>query len=173
MTTPAQDPTFQTGCFTYGYTIPGLGYYGNARTYPQQAIYGARAYGGEIPGKNQEADMLAFVYGARISRKKGPWPITPYMDTRTTGAWAKRVIFYTWRGQQMARRYTQYDGSPKNHFVPTMLKLIEANVTWHTVGPEIKRRLDSDASRLGLRYSGYNYYIKLFIQDSPRLQLYV
>jgi len=178
------DPTFQPGCYVFGFTIPGFGYFGNTRTYPQQAIFGTRPFGWEIPGKNTEDDVFQFIYGSKNPktpyRYKGawktstsPWPVTPSMCVRHRGSWAKRVVFYVWRGKQMVRRYRPYDGAPKDHLVPFQAKLIDATSRWQLLSAEGKRQLNSEAARLGLHYAGYHYFTKLYIEDNPKWSIYV
>jgi len=173
MPTPRADPTFQPGLYVFGFTIPGMGYWGRARTYPQQSIWGIRPFGREIPGKNTENDIFPFIYGLQNTGPQSRYAITSKMCIRTRGQWAKRVIYYIKWGRQHVRRYTPYDGSPKDHLAPYSLKLMEATFLWHLLDDETKRRLDSDASRLGLRLSGWNYFTKLYLDDNPKWQEYM
>jgi hypothetical protein len=184
MTTPVVDPTFQPACYVFGFTLPGMGCFGNTRWYPQQAIFGTRAFGYEIPGKNTESDVFAFRYGAynpkTPHRKAGawvtsasPWPATSDVGCRVTGVWAKRIIFYTRRGYQVARRYTPYDSMAKECLVPSMLKLMESSFLYSILTDENKARLTADAKRTRQATQGHNYFTKLYIQDDPRWQDYV
>jgi len=172
MTTPVQDPTFQAGASVYGYAIPGLGVFGAARTYPQKAVYGQARFGNDVVGLDQEEAMLPFIQGAPIPREKGPWPVSPFMNDRARGAWAKRAIFQTVGGLQKVRRYTPWDGSPKAHLTPFQPKLREAVALWHLLDIGTKRILNAEASRLGLRCSGYNYFIKLYLLDDPEWETF-
>ena len=173
MTTAIVDPTFQPGRYIFGFSLPGLAYFGNARSYPQKAIFGIRPLGSQIAGLDVEEEMFAWRYGVPIPRSTGPWPVTPFADIRVQGKWAKRIIYYTWRGQQRIKRHSPQHSCASENIVPTMLKLMEASVIWHLFDDTTKRRLDSDASHLGLRYTGYNYFIKLYIQDNPKWETYV
>ena len=184
MPTPIVDPTFQPGCYVFGYTIPGLGYFGNRRTYPQQAIFGIRPFGTEIPGKNTENDVFQFIYGSKNLKtpyrkdsswvtSTTPWPVTSDMSARCRGNWAKRVIFFTRNGRQVIRRYTPYDGSPKNNLVPWAVRLTDGVALWHLRDLGTRRILNAEASRLGLKMSGYNYFLRLYIKDNPKWGTYV
>ena len=95
------------------------------------------------------------------------------MSVRRHGAWAKRVIFYTWRGRQMLRRMTPYDASPKNHLVPWSLKLMESSFLWSTLTDEAKQRLNADAKRTRQATQGHNYFTKLYIKNDPKWLTYV
>jgi hypothetical protein len=172
MTTPAQDPTFQPGCYVFGCTIPGMGTFGAAKAYPQRAVFGAGTFGSQIPGKNEEDDMFPFIFGAPTPREKGPWAETPFMNPQVRGRWIKRAVFYTWRGRQMVRRYRPYDGMPKDHLATWSIKLRSAVLAWQSLTAASKVVLNAEASRLGLRYSGYNYFISLYVKDDPKWQAY-
>lgn len=173
MATPRIDPTFQPARFVFGYSLPGSAYFGNNMTYPQNAIFGQGAFSEQLAGWHTEAEKFRFIYGAPVPRATGPWPCTPDMSIFSEGVWAKRVTFYRWRGKQRVKSYTPDASAAKESIVPTMLKLMEATFIWHLFDDATKRQLDSDASRLGLRYTGYNYFTKLYIQDNPRWQSYV
>lgn len=173
MTTPLQDPTFQPGCYVFGYTVFGLGLFGNARTYPQQSLFGSDIFGNMVPGKNTEDDVFTFIHGAPVPREKGPWAVTSDMSARVQGSWAKRVIYQIRKGKQVARRYTPYDGSPKTYLVQYQPKFNTAITLWKALSPGQKQRLNSDASRLGLRYSGYNYFISLYLLSNPKWVTYI
>ena len=173
MTTPIVDPSFRAACYVFGFTLPGLGHFGNTRWYPQQAIFGTRPFGGEIPGKNTENDVFAFRYGAPVPRATGPWPVTPQMGCRARGAWAKRIIFYTRRGYQVIRRYTPNDGMAKECLVPSMLKLMESSFLYSILTDENKALLAADAKRTRQATQGHNYFTKLYIKDDPRWMNYV
>jgi len=150
-----------------------MGAFGSALAYPQRAVFGAGVFGGEIPGKNEEDDMSPFVFGAPAPRLKGPWAETPFMNPVVRGRWIKRAVFYTWRGRQMVRRYRPYDGMPKDHLTPWAVKLASSVAAWRSLTAASKVALDSEASRLGLRYSGYNYFISLYLKDNPKWQAFI
>mgnify|MGYP001370442268 CR=1 FL=1 len=173
MTTPRQDPTFSPAVFIFGYSLPGLAQFGRQRRYSYQAIFGTRPFGGEIPGKNQENDMLSFIYGSPNPRATGPWAVTPFMTCRISNAWARRVIFYIWRGRQMVRRMTPYDASAKDNLVPWQIRLEEGAALWHTLTPSARARLHADAMRTRQAKQAYNYWSKLYIKDDPRWRNYV
>ena len=184
MTTPIQDTTFQPACYVFGYSLPGLAHFGNTRWYPQQAIFGTRPFGGEIPGKNTENDVFQFIYGSKNPKtpyyKNGtwrtsvsPWPVTPDMSVRAHGKWAKRVIFYTCGGRQMVRRYTPADSAAKDNIVPWQLKFMEAEFIWSLFDDATKQQVNADAKRLNLKYHGREYFKSLYIKDNPRWQSYV
>lgn len=173
MTTPIQDPSFAPACFVFGFSLPGHARFGNTRWYPQQAIFGTRPFGWEIPGKNTESDVFAFRYGAQVPRAKGPWPVTPLMGIRAQGVWAKRIIFYTRRGFQVVRRLTPAMSAAKDWLVPTQLKFEEAARIWMTLSAEAKARAKADAKSTRLACRGNVYFTKLFIKDDPRWRNYV
>lgn len=173
MTTPVIDPTFQPGRSVFGYTLPGMGSFGNARTYPQKAIFGARSFGSQVCGLDIEEEIFKYRFGAPVPREKGPWPVTPDMGARFRGAWAKRIIFYTRGGQQRTMRYSPYHGSAKEHLVPWQLKLMEASFLWSLLDDETKARLAADAKSTGQATQGHNFFTKLYIKDDPRWMDYM
>ena len=102
MSTPAVDPAFYSGQYIFGYSLPGLSYFGNVKWYPQRGIFGEGAFGAQIPGKNQSDDMFAFRFGSYAAKnpyyEKGvwrqnvrAWPFTPFLSIRQRGLWAKRA----------------------------------------------------------------------------------
>ena len=178
MTTPLQDPTFQPGASVFGGMIPGMATFGAARIYPQRGVFGTGTFGGEIPGVCMEDEVLEFIQGSKNPKtpyyKNGawqtsasPWPVTPDMGDRLRGHWGKRAIFQTRGGEQVVRRMTPYDVSPKDHLTPFWPKFREAVALWKTFDAGTKRILNAEASRLGLRCSGYNYFIGLYLKDDP------
>lgn len=173
MGTPIVDNTYMPGCFVFGYTLPYLSYFGQARQYPQQAIFGLRPFGGEIPGWNTEDQIFRFLRGAPTPRKTGPWPFTPLMSMRARGTWGKRVIYYQRRGRQNMRRYTPYDGSAKEHLEPWINPFMEAAFLWTILTDENKKRLHADAMRTRQASQGKNYFTKLYIKNDPRWIDYV
>jgi hypothetical protein len=150
-----------------------MGYFGQARTYRMRAIFSQDTFGNCVFGKNTEADMFTFRYGAPVPRTKGKWAVTPGMCCRRHGAWAKRIIYFTWRGRQMARRYTPYDGSPKAYLVPWSQKLADAMAIWKNLSVEAKARLYADALRTRQAKQSGHYFVKLYIKDDPRWMDYV
>jgi len=172
MTTPVQDPTFQPGASVFGGIIPGMATFGAARMYPQRGVFGAGVFGGEIPGVSTEDEVLEFIQGAPVPRLKGPWPVTPDMTDRLRGHWGKRAIFQMKDGTQVVRRMTPYEAGPKDHLTQYWPKLREAVALWKTFDVDTKRILNAEASMLGLRCAGYNYFISLYIKDNPKWQAY-
>lgn len=173
MTTPIVDPTFQPGCYIFGYTITGMGHFGNTRWYSQTAIFGTRPFGTEIPGKNTEEDVFQFRYGSPVPRAKGPWPITPDMSLLLRGPWAKRIVHYVRLGKPQLKRYRPQDSTSKQYIEPFQLKLMESSFLWSCLTDESKARLEADAKRTGQATQGHNYFTKLYIQDNPKWLDYV
>ena len=184
MATPIVDPTFQPACYVFGYSLPGMAHFGNTRWYPQQAIFGTRPFGWEIPGKNTENDVFQFIYGSKNPKKPyckngewrtstSSWPVTPQMSMRARGVWAKRVIYYTHGGRQMVRRATPYHMSAKNHLVPWVNKLVESSALWSALSQAAKAQLTADAKRTRQATQGHNYFTKLYIKNDPRWRNYV
>jgi len=173
MTTPHQDLTFQTGCWIFGFTLPGQGSFGPYRHHVFQAIFGTRTIGSQIPGKNIENDVLSFVFGAPVPRATGSWPRTPDMCIFVQGGWAKRVIHGIYKGRPKARRFTPYEASAKESLVPTMLRLIDGAALWQGFSPETKARLSVDAKRTRGAFQAYNYWSKLYISNDPKWTDYV
>ena len=173
MVTLRTDPTFQPGSFVFGYSLPGSSYFGRHRSYNQFAVFGIRTFGTQIPGKTTEDDMFAFVYGAQLPAYPRRRPVTPAMCIRLRGPWARRVIYYLWRGQQRVRRYSPNDSAAKECLVPSMLKLMESSFLWSILTDENKARLAADAKRTRQATQGHNYFTKLYIRDDPRWMNYV
>ena len=149
-----------------------MGSFGAARAYRQRGVWGTGAFGSQVPGKNEEDDMLPFIFGAPAPRDTGPWAETPFMNPQCRGRCIKRAVFYVSRGRQMVRRYRPYDGMPKDHLATWSTKLAAAVIAWRSLTAASKVDLNAEASRLGLRYSGYNYFISLYIKDDPKWQAY-
>lgn len=170
---PRQDPTFQTGAYVFGYSMPGYSAFGNARTYSQQAIFGTRAFGGEIPGKNCEDDILMFIDGPPVPRATGPWGRAPLMSIRARGAKAKRFVFRIWRNRRQVARYTPDMSAPKDYLVPWADKLAAAMAIWRDLSPATKRRLQIDAVRLKKSKMGHNFFVQMYIKNDTRWMDYV
>jgi len=173
MPNPPQDSTFQPGASVFGFTIPGMASFGAARMYPQKAIFGIRTFGTQVAGLAIEDEVLEFIQGAPVPREKGPWPVTPSMSDRRRGHWGKRAVFFTRLGGQVIRRMTPYDAGPKAHLTQYWPKFREAVALWKTFDIGTKRILNAEASRLGLRCAGYNYFIGLYLKDDPEWQTFV
>ena len=184
MPTPVVDPTFKAGCYVFGFSLPGLSYFGNTKTYAQRAIFGEGLFGAEIPGKNTEDDVFTFRFGSPNPKtpyyKHGafhlsasPWPVTPFLCVRQRGAWAKRIIFYSKGGRPLTMRYSPYHASAKEHLVPWQLKLMESSFLYSILTDEAKAQLKADAARTRQATQGHNYFTKLYIANDSRWQDYV
>ena len=171
MGTAVQDPTHQPGKFVFGFSLPGMSSFGSSDPYPQQAVFGARSFGGQVAGLSVEDEMFELHEGAPDSRSPRHLGAAPFMSVRKKTHWIHRVIYQTIKGRQRHRRYTPYDGSPKEHLTPFMPKFAEAVALWKTFPAETKTALNARASKLGLQYSGYNHWLSLWLKDDPaRLQ---
>lgn len=173
MATTRIDPTYQPGWYVFGSCMVGASYFGRHRSYAQFALFGIRAFGGQLPGKSNEDDMYQFLRGTQLPDHPNRRPVTPFMCIKARGTWARRAIFTTFRGTQSVRRYGPSVGLQRENLVPSMLKLMEARFIWSLFDDETKRRLDRDADQAGLRCKGYAYFTKLYIQNNPRWQEYV
>lgn len=89
----------------------------------------------------------------------------PLFSLRVRGKWKKDVIFQVINGKQIVRPYTAYDGSAKAHLVQFQGKFAKAVLSWQSLPYSSKRWFISRAAKLGLRISGYNYYISLYLRD--------
>lgn len=89
----------------------------------------------------------------------------PLLSVRARGKWKDQKIFQVIKGKQFLRAYTVYDGSAKGHLIPFQSKFAAAVWNWQNM-PQIMRRVFiSRAAKLGLRISGYNYFISLYMRD--------
>ena len=171
--TGIDDPTYKPGSFVFGYSIPGLSAFGDGPKYPQYAVFGKRAFGGQVPGVDIDVEMFALQQGApdvRIPRRLAD---SPFMVHRKRVKWTNRIIYQVVHGQQRRRRYSPYDGSPKAHLTQFWPKFSEAFTLWKTFPEETKAALDSRASKLCLKCTGRNYWTKLWIQDKPERLKYL
>jgi hypothetical protein len=184
MATPRQDPTFQPAKHVFGFSLPGQAVFGRDMPYPQRAVFGQRSFGSQIAGFCTEDEMFRFLNGSPSAKtpywKKGswhtavtPWPSTSFMAPVVRGRWISRCFFHTGGKYSQVRRLTPAMSAAKEHLVPAMLDLMAASVVWHTFGASTRRQLDIDASKLGLHYTGYNYFTKLYIKDDPKWMTYV
>lgn len=89
----------------------------------------------------------------------------PLLSLRAWGAWKKTKIFQVIKGKQFIRTYSEYDGSAKGHLIPFQSKFAAAVAAWQTLPYTERRFYISRAAKLGLRISGYNYFISLYLQD--------
>ena len=167
------DPNYSPGSYIYGTTVFGMGHFGQARTYPQRAIFGQDSFGGCVFGMNTEAEVFKFRHGTQDVRTPRRLAAAPFLSHRKRGAWAKRIIYQVVHSKQRMRRYTPYDGSPKAHLVPFMPKFQEAVATWKTFPDDTKTALNARASKLGKKHSGYNFWISLWMKDKPERLKYL
>lgn len=89
----------------------------------------------------------------------------PLFSIRVRGKWKNQKIFQVIHGKQFIRSYSTYDGSPKPHLIPYQPKFAAAVAAWQVLPSDSRRWYHSRASKLGLRISGYNYYISLYLRD--------
>lgn len=89
----------------------------------------------------------------------------PLLSIRVRGEWQKEKIFQVIKGKQFIRSYTEYDGSAKGHLIQFQSKFAAAVWNWQKLETELKAWFHSRASKLGLQYSGYNYFISLYMRD--------
>lgn len=99
-------------------------------------------------------------------------PKLPLLSLRVRGLWMKRYIFQMSNGTQQCRVASAYDMSVKSWMPPTWPGFRSAVAAWQGLGQATKARLDSRATKLGLRMSGFNYFIRLFIKNLPALSDY-
>jgi len=171
--TGIDDPTYRPGSFVFGFSLPGLSSFGEKPKYHQYPVFGMRAFGGQVPGVDIDAKMFALQQGApdiRIPRRLAD---SPFMVHRKRGKWTNRIIYQVVHGKQRRRRYTPYDGSPKVHLAQFCPKFRDAVTLWHTFPAETKAALDTRASKLGLKSSGFNYWISIWIKDKPERLKYL
>lgn len=173
MGTPVVDTSYKTGCYVFGYSLPGLSYFGQHRPYIQQAIFGTRPFGGQILDWSTEDQIFPMLLRMPGPGKIDRRPKTPLLSMQARGIWAKRVIYFTRMGRQNMRRYTPYDGSAKKHLEPWIQPFMEAAFLWTVLTDENKKRLTADAKRSGLASQGKNYLTKLYIQQNPKWMDYV
>lgn len=88
------------------------------------------------------------------------------------GLWKGRFIFQQDRGTTYYRKASFYDLHKVAPNPLTRAKFHQAIINWRTISPEKKRALNSRASKLGKRCSGYNYFIQLWMKDHSDISLY-
>jgi len=96
----------------------------------------------------------------------------PLLSLRVRGIWMKRYIFQMSNGSQQVRFASAYDMSTKAWMPPYWPAFRGAVLAWQGLSLPTKKRLNARASKLGLRYSGYNYFISLYLKSSPHLSEY-
>lgn len=89
----------------------------------------------------------------------------PLFSIRVRGKWKNSKIFQVINGKQFLRAYTVYDGSAKGHLIKFQSKFAAAVWNWQQMAYNDRRFYISRASKLGLRISGYNYFISLYMRD--------
>lgn len=89
---------------------------------------------------------------------------TPLFSIRVRGKWRDRVVFEVLHGKQYHRVLTDYDRSAKSHLVPYQAPFAAAVAAWQEQRPEVKRWYHSRASKLGLRITGFNYWISVSLK---------
>ena len=89
---------------------------------------------------------------------------TPLFSVRARGQWKKQKIFQVIKGKQALRNYSNYDGSAKPQLVTFQPDFAAAVYIWQHLDYSERRWYIHRAAKLGLRISGYNYFISLFVQ---------
>jgi len=74
------------------------------------------------------------------------------------------VVFEVRGTKQYHRVLTDYDRSAKTHLVPYQAPFAAAVAAWQEQTPEVKRWYHSRAAKLGLRITGFNYWISLSLK---------
>ena len=95
----------------------------------------------------------------------------PLFSVRVRGEWQKNKIFQVIHGKQIIRDYTVYDGSAKGHLIPFQSKFAAAVWRWQQMSQVEKQPFTSRAAKLGLRISGYNYFISLYLRDKLEVEV--
>jgi hypothetical protein len=96
----------------------------------------------------------------------------PLFSCRVRGIWKNKYIFQVRGRFQMMRIASTYDLSTKAHLITYQPKFAAAVAAWKTLPPATKLILDTRASKLGLQYAGYHYFISLWLKDKPELSRY-
>ena len=89
---------------------------------------------------------------------------TPLFSIRAHGKWRDQVVFEVCHGKQYHRVLTAYDRSPKTHLVPYQPAFAAAVRSWQGQTPDVRRWYHSRAAKLGLRITGFNYWISLSLK---------
>jgi len=89
---------------------------------------------------------------------------TPLFSVRAHGKWRDQVVFEVLHGKQYHRVLTDYDRSAKAHLIPYQPAFAVAVATWQAQTVEVKRWYHSRAAKLGLRITGFNYWISLSLR---------
>jgi len=88
------------------------------------------------------------------------------------GLWRRRFIFQQRAGTTYYRNAAFNDLHKKAAVPIYSSKFSQAIINWRTISPFKKRALNSRASKLGKRCSGYNYFIQLWMKDHADIALY-
>lgn len=161
------DPSYSPGSFVFGHSVCDLAVFGEGPKYPANSILEDGAFGGQFDGLDVEARIFPLAVGPPDARSPRVLADAPMASTQVRGKWRNRIIYQVINGKQRRRRYTPYDSSPKPHLTPFMPKFAEAVALWKTFPAETRSALNARASKLGLQYSGYNFWIKLWLKDDP------
>lgn len=89
---------------------------------------------------------------------------TPLFSVRARGLWADKYIFEVRGGKQYWRMASAYDLAVKDHLDQYQGGFAEAVRAWQEQTPATKRWYHSRASKLGLKFSGFNYWISLYMK---------
>lgn len=165
MPTPPRNFTksdFIPGRYAFGYTIPGLSYYGEFRPYGQNSTYAVDPFGTQVVG----LDLLDRFGDFFVSK-------LPLASLRTSGQFAGRIVYYCINGRQLKQTYSVYRGSPKAHLAAWSDKFSQASAAYHALSPAGLALLRAAAKRRPRPSTGYNYFLSLFMRDDPRVNLYV
>ena len=99
-------------------------------------------------------------------------PSMPLLSIRAKGIWQGRYIFQRTKDGQQCRVASAYDMSTKSWMPPRWPAWRSAVAAWQGLSDATKKRLHSRASKLGLRMSGFNYFMRLYVKDLPALSDY-
>ncbi len=88
----------------------------------------------------------------------------PLFSVRARGQWKKQKIFQVIKGKQALRSYSEYDGSAKPQLEIFQPDFAAAVYIWQHLDYSERRWYIHRAAKLGLRISGYNYFISLFVR---------
>lgn len=89
----------------------------------------------------------------------------PLLSIQAWGLWKGQWIFQRRRGRTYVRTASVYDLSPKAHLLPYQPKFAGAVAAWQGLSLAQKRFYTGQASKRGLRISGYNHFISLYLRD--------
>ena len=165
MPTPPRNFTksdFVPGRYAFGFSIPGLSYYGEFRPYGQNSIFGMDAYSTQVIGLDI-LDRFADFFVHNL----------PLASLRASGQFAGRCVYYCINGRQLKQTYSVYRASPKAHLASWSDKFSSGAAAYHSLSPSGLALLRADAQARPIPATGYNYFLSLFMRDDPRVNLYV